>query len=832
MRLEIESNVATLPLSQDILNHNSVEPNHTDAGRLLKQGISAAQSGERALARTLLLRVTEADPGSPDAWLWLASISEYPEELLGFLNNVLELDPANARARQWEAATRSLLAKTFVQRGITAIEEGRSDFAVQCFDKALGNDERCEMAWFWKASMAETEADRVEYLERVVAVNPDNEDAKNALGAITQGHNAAKFADAQRAAVDGDWKSAEDLVDQLLESDLSHLDAWMLRSHISPSLEQKLLAYDRILEIDPENAYAGSGHEFLTRTIDSARPQPAEDEVSADVNEFADEEYSVSAPEAVDTPEPEAFFDEQFDSQEPEVSEPEPLTAVADEPYFEPEAVNTSEPAAFFDEQVDSQEPEVSEPATLTEVADEPYSEPEAVAISRPAAFFDEQFDSRESEISEPATLTEVAAQPYFEDDASAAELESLDSEPGSSETLESARSWEDPAGFTYSEEPVKDPVHESVTDRYESAFAAPEAEENIHEYPTEESYSVPFAYSDESPAETGVDAPSAVFESDDAYVAAGSSVSDSSWAASENPEPVPAHDLNADLASYNPFESKVDEPAAVHEQARSQNHTEPEPIASGHVCPYCGGNNEPQAFACESCHAVLSMSDIESLLGDIGANREAIQNAVTRMEAEWNLRDFNETELTTLGVGHFNLKNYVRGLAYLQEASRLNPNNVILAGQVNALAIRLDEMRRQEENHESMPKGRTILVVDDSATVRKLISSKLEKCGHNVLTAVDGVEAMEVIANVVPDLVLLDIAMPRMDGYSVCKLIRSSDAVKDVPVVMISGKDGFFDKVRGRMAGTTGYITKPFGPETLMRALETYLLPDEAAAE
>jgi twitching motility two-component system response regulator PilG len=65
------------------------------------------------------------------------------------------------------------------------------------------------------------------------------------------------------------------------------------------------------------------------------------------------------------------------------------------------------------------------------------------------------------------------------------------------------------------------------------------------------------------------------------------------------------------------------------------------------------------------------------------------------------------------------------------------------------------------------------------------------------------------------------------MDGYEVCKQIRANPAARDLPVVMISGKDGFFDKVRGRMAGTTGYVTKPFGPETLMKALETYLLPD-----
>jgi twitching motility two-component system response regulator PilG len=122
------------------------------------------------------------------------------------------------------------------------------------------------------------------------------------------------------------------------------------------------------------------------------------------------------------------------------------------------------------------------------------------------------------------------------------------------------------------------------------------------------------------------------------------------------------------------------------------------------------------------------------------------------------------------------------------------------------------------------MSKGKTILVVDDSATVRKLISGKLQKCGHQVFCSSDGVEAMERLKSLVPDLVLLDISMPRMDGYQVCRQIRGQAATANVPVVMISGKDGFFDKVRGRMAGTTGYITKPFGPETLMKAVEYYL--------
>ncbi len=118
---------------------------------------------------------------------------------------------------------------------------------------------------------------------------------------------------------------------------------------------------------------------------------------------------------------------------------------------------------------------------------------------------------------------------------------------------------------------------------------------------------------------------------------------------------------------------------------------------------------------------------------------------------------------------------------------------------------------------------ARTILVVDDSPTVRKLIAIKLEKEGHRVVPAVDGKDALAKLNDVTPDLILTDITMPRMDGYQLCKLVRSDETTKHVPVIMLSGKDGFFDKVRGRMAGSTAYITKPFEPETLLKVVNDH---------
>jgi len=221
---------------------------------------------------------------------------------------------------------------------------------------------------------------------------------------------------------------------------------------------------------------------------------------------------------------------------------------------------------------------------------------------------------------------------------------------------------------------------------------------------------------------------------------------------------------------------------------------------------------------------AILTLSDLEMLLANQHADKFILRDAVEKMERENSAREFTESELTMLGIGHLNLRNLQSGYLYLNEASKLNPNNIVLSSHVNVLLMRLGEIEKQDEGQDAMPKGKKILVVDDSPTVRKLIAGKLEKSGHDVYCSNDGVEAMERLQNLVPDLILLDITMPRMDGYQVCKLIRTNEATKNVPVVMISGKDGFFDKVRGRMAGTSGYITKPFGPETLMKAVETYL--------
>lgn len=134
-------------------------------------------------------------------------------------------------------------------------------------------------------------------------------------------------------------------------------------------------------------------------------------------------------------------------------------------------------------------------------------------------------------------------------------------------------------------------------------------------------------------------------------------------------------------------------------------------------------------------------------------------------------------------------------------------------------------ECQTPTELEEGKEQGRrqTILVVDDSPTIQKIVAITLERKGYQVIAAANAMQAMAKLNEVVPTLIFLDIGLPHVDGYQVCKIIKANDLTKNIPVVMLSGKDGFFDKVRGRIAGATGYIAKPFGPSTLIEAVEKF---------
>jgi twitching motility two-component system response regulator PilG len=112
------------------------------------------------------------------------------------------------------------------------------------------------------------------------------------------------------------------------------------------------------------------------------------------------------------------------------------------------------------------------------------------------------------------------------------------------------------------------------------------------------------------------------------------------------------------------------------------------------------------------------------------------------------------------------------------------------------------------------------VLVVDDSNTIRRSAEIFLKQGGHEVLLAEDGFDALAKVNDYQPNLIFCDILMPRLDGYQTCAIIKRNAKFAGVPVVMLSSKDGVFDKARGRMAGAQDYLTKPFSKEQLLNAV------------
>jgi len=119
---------------------------------------------------------------------------------------------------------------------------------------------------------------------------------------------------------------------------------------------------------------------------------------------------------------------------------------------------------------------------------------------------------------------------------------------------------------------------------------------------------------------------------------------------------------------------------------------------------------------------------------------------------------------------------------------------------------------------------GLKILVIDDSKTIRRTDETLLSKEGCNVYTAVDGFDALAKIADHQPDVIFVDIMMPRLDGYQTCSLIKHNKTFRDTPVIMLSSKDGLFDRARGRIVGSEQYLTKPFTKDELLGAIASQI--------
>jgi twitching motility two-component system response regulator PilG len=123
------------------------------------------------------------------------------------------------------------------------------------------------------------------------------------------------------------------------------------------------------------------------------------------------------------------------------------------------------------------------------------------------------------------------------------------------------------------------------------------------------------------------------------------------------------------------------------------------------------------------------------------------------------------------------------------------------------------------------------VLVIDDSNTIRRSAELFLKQAGYDVILAEDGFDALSKISDYRPQVIFVDIMMPRLDGYQTCALIKQNPNLKATPVIMLSSKDGVFDRARGRLAGSDRYLTKPFTKEGLLEAISLHVKPDVVPA-
>ena len=124
----------------------------------------------------------------------------------------------------------------------------------------------------------------------------------------------------------------------------------------------------------------------------------------------------------------------------------------------------------------------------------------------------------------------------------------------------------------------------------------------------------------------------------------------------------------------------------------------------------------------------------------------------------------------------------------------------------------------------ENSLQGIKVMVIDDSKTIRRTAETLLKKAGCDVITATDGFEALSKITDQNPDVIFIDIMMPRLDGYQTCALIKNNQLYKNTPVILLTSKDGLFDRARGRIVGSDQYLTKPFTKDELLGAISAHI--------
>ena len=241
-------------------------------------------------------------------------------------------------------------------------------------------------------------------------------------------------------------------------------------------------------------------------------------------------------------------------------------------------------------------------------------------------------------------------------------------------------------------------------------------------------------------------------------------------------------------------------------------------------LCPLCMGTHPTPVRQCSSCGSITNLDRMDSFFEDLDVNTEMVGEALNLLKSKQDGAARYEDHYR-LGLAYLNLGKHRWALKELCAAAELKPDNQSVGNAVAELRRHLadDSVEPPIFTEPAQAPKAKIMVVDDSSTVRKLVSLTLERHGYQVISASSGIQALARINETIPDLIFLDIKMPNLDGYQICKIIKENEPTKNIPVIMLSGQDGFFNRVRGRRVGAEEYITKPFESSTLLQALEKH---------
>jgi len=249
--------------------------------------------------------------------------------------------------------------------------------------------------------------------------------------------------------------------------------------------------------------------------------------------------------------------------------------------------------------------------------------------------------------------------------------------------------------------------------------------------------------------------------------------------------------------------------------------------------CPFCWFLLDAKIINCPSCGSFLAVSET-FLACTKHANKTILKTAIDRYQRvlESDAKNFNAQY--NLGLAYVNQEMWDESVNHLSIAAKLSPENTFLTEQLNYLLkyVASGDPFVSKPGRGAVPaaaeksssKGKTVLVVEDSSTTRAVVKTTLGQKGYRVVEAADGLEALSKLGAVRPDLILLDIILPKMDGYQILAAIKKKQTLKDIPVIMLTAKDKVMDKVKGKLAGSSEYLTKPFDPNELLTVATKYL--------